>query len=245
MRSSPRHNRATAFALVELLMVIAIIAILAGLLLPALSKAKGKAKATNCRSQMRQILLGYTLYADDHQDALVMLAKFRQGQIPTTNNALPTSAYIWWPELLRRYTTDNSRLFTCPGQRAAWGIGLNHAELGVWGSGSVRLHDIAQPGATVALADVSTTSFIVTNYFTTVMVGTNPVVRTNLTNSISAILLRAPHTCVSLCSGGAPTERHDKRLNAGFADGHVQRMRTAEIGLNFPAGHAQALWDKR
>ncbi len=225
-------------------MVIAITAILAALLLPSLSKAKGKAKATNCRGQMRQILLGLRLYADDNQDALVMLAKLRQGRTLTTNNVLPATAYTWWPELLQGYTA-NSRLFTCPGQRAAWGIGLNHSELGVWGNGAVRMNDIAQPGATVALADVNTTSFIVTNYFTTVMVGTNPVVRTNLTNSTPAILLRAPHTCVSLCSGGAPAERHDKRLNAGFADGHVQRMKTAEIGLNFPAGHAQALWDKR
>ncbi len=226
-------------------MTIAIIAILAALLLPALNKAKGKAKATNCGSQMRQILLGNTLYADDHQDLLVMLAKSRRAQVLTTNNALPASSYIWWPELLQSYT-GNSRLFTCPGQRATWGIGMNHAELGVWGNGAVRMQEIAKPGATVALADVGTTAaFIVTNYFTTNMVGTNMVVRTNLTNSISAIMFRTPHTCVSLCSGGATTERHDKRLNAGFADGHVQRMKTAEIGLNFAAGQPQALWDKR
>lgn len=105
-RNRIRKKRKMNFTILELLIVIAIIAILAALFLPALNAARGKGYAIQCLNHLRQIGIGAIQYAGDHNDFM-----------PFPKLSTPTAFYTWNGQLIgspQKKTYITMELLRCP-----------------------------------------------------------------------------------------------------------------------------------
>ena len=113
------------FTLIELLVVIAIIAILAALLLPALARAKLKAQGVGCMNNLRQMMLGWRLYAEDHDDLLLASLNVGGNRVLWCAGNLTYSSAQgnWDPQVdiarspIMPYLGKNFAIWKCPADR--------------------------------------------------------------------------------------------------------------------------------
>jgi prepilin-type N-terminal cleavage/methylation domain-containing protein len=110
-------NAKRAFSLVEVLVVIAIIALLAALLLPALRGAKESGKRTMCAGNLKQVGMAIRLYADDWSDSLPVLPD---------PNPYPNGVGAYYKQLVKSNVglmgpaSPDEKVFICPSDPSLW-----------------------------------------------------------------------------------------------------------------------------
>lgn len=221
MNTSKRF--AAGFTLIELLVVIAIIAILAGMLLPALARAKDKAKAIKCLGNEKQMALAYTLYAGDQNDRIVTLYLFK----PAPPNSFFPGNVTWWADLLRPYL-KGTNVIGCPNAKNGFGLAISHPQLSNWDTDQTKQSKIKQPSATVPIADAG---WIIN------AIDPNPDKWVEDPNTAPLLYWRAPVNLGYYDSAPVrPVGRHNRKSNFAFADGHAALMKVSAIGLQFFPG---------
>ena len=146
-----RTGRQYGFTLIELLVVIAIISILASILFPVFSRARAKGRQAACISNVRQICMAITMYAQDYDESIV------RGDADWN----PATTGDQWYNALHTYTRNRQILY-CPDRKDSGpGYGLNWLASGVgegtfWDSASKILIADAPPECIVGDGKVST-----------------------------------------------------------------------------------------
>ena len=106
-----RQSRGGGFTLVEMLVVVAIIAILASIMFPVFSRARAAARKTACASNLRQIGTAFELYVSDNDECFPYVYHRDCPAITSPPNL--NAGRLLWPEAIQPYCR-NTDLFTCP-----------------------------------------------------------------------------------------------------------------------------------
>jgi prepilin-type N-terminal cleavage/methylation domain-containing protein/prepilin-type processing-associated H-X9-DG protein len=231
-----RFRASKGFTLIELLATIAILALLAGLLLPAISASKSKVKRTTCLNNLQQISLGVRMYSDDSSDAPPAL-----GAAALKTNIL--SLYSGYKQLTMNYvglkgaSSAQDKLFACPADTFFIDI---FTGAGGWPPRCVAksLHD-------QAVMDFSSYGFNGGDNLTRTA-GTNVYTRVGL-GGIKLSAVKHPGRTLLVVENSAPApwswheplrraQFNDAKSAVSFVDGHVAFVKVYWDSSKFYAG---------
>ncbi|HEY3396261.1 MAG TPA: prepilin-type N-terminal cleavage/methylation domain-containing protein [Armatimonadota bacterium] len=213
-------TRRHGFTLIELLVVIAIIAILAAILFPVFARARAKAQQTTCLSNMKQLGLGFLMYASDYDDKMCPAYYYTDSYAVehgwdytlTYDSSFAitgTSGGLIEPYTKNQQINECPQAKTIPGNgRPLTGYAYNASYVGAspdeaaWSgvSGPAQLSSMGAPSETVLLADSA--------FWSGGLSGNN--------------YLRAPGAYAYNWVGASVHFRHNGVANVAYCDGHAK-----------------------
>ncbi|MEM9415024.1 MAG: DUF1559 domain-containing protein [Planctomycetota bacterium] len=246
MRANPNHQR-LGFTLIELLVVISIIAILIGILLPALSSARKTARLSQCSSNLKQIATALNTYATDSKGLLPACRKDVtagvQQAIPQTTSGIisdpfgpsaPANDVAGALFLLIRQDYVTSSVFICPST-------IDEADNFEGNSPSQRIN-FTVVGSNLNVTDASNLSYGYTSPYAWEFADPDYVLDVDLLQSQFAVAADAGPPCCGTTDSSGNTGRpgnsniHEEvGQNVAYGDGHVSFEKTSFVGVPQPA----------